>query len=157
MNKKNKEHFEWFIRSSLSAVRSTERGTLWEYKLVGEEKVFELCSSSTRRSKDDQLFVFTRRTAATAELLRLLVNGKVSMVIDGPPGSGKSSFVLSSLGEDDQSISTLHLLMNQQSSTGSLWTQLQEMLTWHSGTTYIPLEAETLVTVVDDAHLAQVK
>ena len=133
-------------------------GTLWEYKLLKDDYTFEHCQHSVTKSEelaDGKSYVYTSRTAATAELLKLLITNNMCVLIDGPCGSGKTSFVLNSVGSCEFGSSLLHLLMNKQYTTIDMWTQLKERLTWHSGNTYVPMGTDTLVTVVDDLHLTQ--
>ena len=158
LNETNKLLFQRHLKDTFKDTLVMDTGTLWEYRLqMEDEYTFQHCTGGLKNNNDggkDELYVCTSRTAATSELVKLLIGAGVSVVIDGHCGSGKTSFVLNCM---DDSLSLLRLLMNEDYTTHDVWTQLQERLTWHSGTTYIPVGTDTLVAMIDDVHLTQVQ
>ena len=52
--------------------------------------------------------------------------------------------------------SMIHMYLNQESTPDTVWSQLQERIMWHSGTTYVPSDCEKLIALLDDLHQSQV-
>lgn len=155
----NKDLFQHYMKTTFNqALSPVENGALWEYKLEGDECSFKQCQGDIVLQDGGGSFVYTNKTAAINELLKLLYHNNVSVLINGPVGSGKTSFIANSIhnNECDDGLSLLHLLMNEEYTTDNMWTQLKERLTWHSGMNYVPMGTETLVVMVDDLHLSQV-
>ncbi len=156
LNETNKQLFQRHLKATFTNTLLMATNTLWEYRLdIDNDYNYQHCIGDSNGGHDDKLYVYTSRTAATNVLLKLLINNNVSVIIDGPSGSGKTSFAHNGISNDER-ISLLHLLMNEDYTTANMWTQLEESLTWHSGTTYIPMNTELLVAMVDDVHLTQV-
>ena len=154
LNEKNKEIFEKWMRNIFNNTQCMDKGSLWEYKLsTGPGFRFQYCQNRFR-SHNGSLYVYTSRTAALAEVVKLLLKNEVSVLFDGHCGSGKTSFLLNTLNDDVTGL--LHMYIDQHSTTRSVWNQLSENLTWHSGNTYVPSGTETLITLVDDLHLLKV-
>ena len=152
LNEDNKRVFQQYLTHTFTTLPDITSSTLWEYTLYGNHYTYHHCKADSERRQ----FVYTSRTAAIAQLLQLLASNGVSVIIDGPCGSGKTSFALNAIPNGECGPSVLHLLMTQEYTTGDVWTQLRERLTWHSGTTYIPQGGGALVALVEDIHLTQV-
>ena len=88
------------------------------------------------------------------------MNRGVPIILDGPAGSGKTSFLLNVLksyyNSGSPDTSWLHLYMDRETSSARLWGQLKERIKWHSGTSYIPAGCQYLICFIDDLHLTQV-
>ncbi len=151
LNEDNKRVFQQYLTHTFTTLPDITT-TLWEYTLHNSQYTYHHCKANS----EGRQFVYTSRTAAIGQLLQLLVSNGVSVIIDGPCGSGKTSFALNAVPNGEGGPSVLHLLMTQEYTTGDVWTQLRERLAWHSGTTYIPQGGGALVALVDDIHLTQV-
>jgi dynein heavy chain len=155
LNKRNREFFDNWMRGTFPDILNSLTGYLWHYKLSSSFQ-FELC-----HAKVDSSYVFTSRTAAASEFVKLLFTKNAHLMLDGPCGSGKTQFLLSTVNSclqqfsNDAVYSLMHTYVTQVSSPTSFWSQLQENIKWHSGNMYIPQESSRLLALIDDVHLSQ--
>lgn len=157
----NKPAFEKWIKTTFSKALSSIDNSIWNYKLCQFQ--FESCQDSSGGVYQPD-FIYTARTAALSEFVKLLLSNGVHILVDGVCGSGKTAFLMNTIKEyihdsitgASPIYSMIHMYLNQESSPDTVWSQLQERIMWHSGTTYVPSGCEKLIALLDDLHQSQV-
>ena len=165
LNARNKRTLVKWLRErfkGLLDVTDDSQVSLWEHSMTNTQSSVD--TTNTQIAGSDGVFwpyVHTSRTGALAQLIRMLMTRGVPVVLDGPTGSGKTSFLLNTLrsysgngGGTERG--WVHLYMDRGTTAVGLWSQVKERIKWHSGSNYTPADCQQLVCLIEDLHLTQV-
>ena len=161
LNTRNKITLEKWLRehfkASLDAAEDSQV-SLWEHSMTSAQPSVD--TQATGASGEFWPYVLTSKTRVLAQLVKMLMTRGVPVVLDGPTGSGKTSFLLNTLRSYCASTGAergwVHLYMDRGMTSAGLWSEVKEKIKWHSGTNYTPADCQQLVCLIEDLHLTQV-